>query len=114
MKVNRIRFAYILQRWRDLQGEVNALRALERYDEGFIAPHEPPNEYIMDNDGTGWRIDPDDPRPERVPMTEKQKVYAEARKIRKSLDRAIRDEKYEDAAILQEIIDVLKIRWNKL
>ena len=112
-RVNRIKFAKLKQEWLGKLGSVYAFKGIKDYEEwamGLATPSTPQSEgqilYTMDWTG-----------PEEMfsgPKTDKELLLEKARVIREQLDNAIADEDYERAKVLQETLNVIEIKYNKL
>ena len=112
-KVNRIQFPTILMKWNaKLQSAINFKGNLD-YEEWVINQQAGADAEMLG----GWDFN-DTPEsfysnPQQAP-SDKEALLEQARAVRILLDEAIADDEFEKASSLQEVLNTLEIKYNKL
>ena len=118
MKVNRIRFAKLKQEWLAKLSSIYAFKGIKDYDEWAIGASDPlPPPPAIDH--IQWVQDWTGPEEFfggglNTPKSEKELLLDKAREIRRQLDEAIDQDDFERAQALQNLLDVIEIKYNKL
>ena len=125
MKVNRSKWATLKMQWEAKLRSIAAFKGIKDYEEWAMGmtPPQPlgnPLEGFMDSLEEGefefreWTPEEFHKAHTPVPTTEKEKLFAQAKEIREQINKAITDEDYEKADILQRTLDVIKLKYDKL
>ena len=137
-RVNAIKWPLIKMKWEAKLRSVATFKGVMDYEEWAISQSEP---IRMDNPFKGMMEDVDnledflrgaEPQsqgwvdPEKMfkmddgaymfrgDLGEKEKLFEQAKQIRKQINDAISQEDYEKADILQKTLDVIKLKYDKL
>ncbi len=122
MKANRILFDRISLRWRTDLGIAQAFRGIMNYEEWAMRQAPPQDEYYAAAEEIVKGLGPEDfarldtdPFGNAAPQrTEKEKLYNQALEIRAQINRALKEEEYEVASVLQKTLDVIEMKYNNL
>ncbi len=121
-KANRILFDKLSIRWRTDLGIAQAFKGIMNYEEWAMRQSPPQDEYYAAAEEIVKGLSPEefakfesDPFGNVAPQrTEKEKLYNQALEIRAQINRAVEEEEYEVAEVLQRTLDVIELKYNKL
>ena len=119
-RVNRIKWSKLKLKWEGRLGAAHAFMGIKDYEEwamGLTTPQPPPmafdeetaNEWLTPEE-FGALHDP----VSLTPKSEKELLFEKAVAIREQLDKAIADDEYEKASLLQRTLDVIELKYNRL
>jgi len=121
MKVNRSKWSLIKMQWEAKLRSIAAFKGIKDYEEWAMSQSQPLFEdeisFIRGEeplDNPFFEFTPEEFHKAHKPVGEKDKLLHEAREIRKQIDDAISNEDYEKAQLLQDVLDVVKLKYDKL
>jgi len=118
MRVNRSQWAKLKLQWDGRLRAAAAFKGIKDYEEWAMTQSEPLHlEELGGWEGLGeafTEFTPEDFYKAHAPLGEKEKLFAQAKEIREQINKAITDEDYEKADILQRTLDVIKLKYDKL
>ena len=118
-RVNRIKWSKLKLKWEGRLGAAHAFMGIKDYEEwamGLTTPQPPPVGFDKETASEWLTPQEFDEMHEQlnIPRTEKELLFEKAVAIREQLDKAIANDEYEKASLLQRTLDVIELKYNRL
>ena len=116
-RVNRIKWSVMKMKWNGRLGAAHSFMGIKNYEEwamGLTTPNEGAGLYSPETSSEWMSPEEFGELHEPVGLTPKEIVYEQAMAIKEQLEEAIANDEFEKCDALQQVLNILERKYNKL